>query len=155
MKKCILITGTPGTGKTKYAKDLVDEIGNDYEYVDVSAVIRIKGLSEFHDEAKECDVVDEEKLVKELISRIESSSNKLVIDSHMIILPCEYVEKCIIMKCSIDELRKRLELRKYSEDKVRENLDCEIFDVCLSEAKEKGYPIEIIWTSEKKENKSD
>ena len=34
---------------------------------------------------------------------------------------------------------KRLVKRKYSVKKIRDNLDAEIFDVCLNEAKEKGH----------------
>ena len=29
-----------------------------------------------------------------------------------------------------------MEKKKYSEEKIRENLDCEIFDICLNEAEE-------------------
>jgi len=36
---------------------------------------------------------------------------------------------------------------KYSKEKVRENLDSEIFDVCLVEAKENGHKIKIVDSS--------
>ena len=39
---------------------------------------------------------------------------------------------------------KRLKKKKYSKSKVRENLDVEIFDVCLNEAKENKHKIIVI-----------
>jgi len=39
--------------------------------------------------------------------------------------------------------------------KIRENLDAEIFDVCLNEAKEKGYRIKIINTTKGLKNIKD
>jgi broad-specificity NMP kinase len=46
----------------------------------------------------------------------------------------------------LKKLKKRLEKRNYSKSKIRENLDAEIFDVCLVEAKEKGHKIKVIET---------
>ena len=37
--------------------------------------------------------------------------------------------------------------RKYPRSKIRENLDAEIFDVCLNEAKEKKHEISVVDTT--------
>jgi broad-specificity NMP kinase len=47
----------------------------------------------------------------------------------------------------LKELRKRLEKRGYDGEKVRENIDSEIFDVCLNEAKDKGHYTFVIHTT--------
>ncbi len=39
--------------------------------------------------------------------------------------------------------------RKYSKEKIRENLDCEIFDVCYNEALEKGHKVKIVYTDKR------
>ena len=45
-----------------------------------------------------------------------------------------------------NNLKKRLERRKYNKLKIQENLECEIFDVCLNEARELKHKIKIIYT---------
>jgi broad-specificity NMP kinase len=40
-----------------------------------------------------------------------------------------------------------LKKRRYGKNKVKENVECEIFDVCLNEAKEKGHKILVIDTT--------
>ena len=44
-------------------------------------------------------------------------------------------------------LKKRLKKKKYSENKIRENLDAEIFDICLNEAKESRHKVIVIDTT--------
>ena len=85
---------------------------------------------------------------KILIEIIEKSKKDLVIDSHLShYLPKKYVDLCVVTKCDLKVLKKRLEKRKYSKEKIRENLDVEIFDICLNEAKEKGHKVKVVDTS--------
>ena len=79
--------------------------------------------------------------------KTKDSVKGLVIDSHLShYLPKEYVDTCIITKCNLKLLKKRLEERGYSKNKVRENLDVEIFDTCRLEALEAGHKVKIIET---------
>ena len=79
---------------------------------------------------------------------ISKSKKLLVIDSHLShYLPKKYVKLCVVTKCDLKVLKKRLEKRKYSKGKVRENLDAEIFDVCLNEAKELGHKVKVVDTT--------
>jgi adenylate kinase len=150
--KVIIVSGTPGTGKTTYAKKLAKEKG--YLYVDVNKVILANKLSEGYDFNRDTKIIDTEKLNKALISRIEQEKKKktkgLVIDSHLShYLPKKYVDLCIITKCELKELKKRLVKRCYPKDKVRENLDAEIFEVCKVEAQENGHKVKVVDTSKK------
>jgi len=56
---------------------------------------------------------------------------------------------CIVTKCDLKKLESRLKKRKYSQSKIRENLDAEIFDVCLNEAKENGHKIMVVDTTKR------
>ncbi|MBW2999138.1 AAA family ATPase [Candidatus Woesearchaeota archaeon] len=148
--KVFVVTGTTGTGKTEYAKKYALE--NKCVYIDVNKIIKEHNLSEGYDEERHCHIIDVEKLNKALTELIEESKEDLVIDSHLAhFLPKEYVSQVFVTKCNLKELKKRLEARDYSKKKIRENLDAEIFDVCLNEAKELGHKIKIIRT-DKKEN---
>jgi broad-specificity NMP kinase len=73
----------------------------------------------------------------------------IIIDSHLShYLPKRYVDLCIVVKCDLKELEKRLRKKKYSKEKVRENLDAEIFDICLNEAEAYGHKIIVIDATE-------
>ena len=150
--KTIIVSGTPGTGKTEIAKTLAKKL--EYKYIDVNKLIKENNLSDGYDNEKKCEIVDAKKLSRFLSGFIKKSKQNLVIDSHLAhYLPKKYVDICIITKCDLKELKKRLEKRKYSKAKIRENLDSEIFDICLNEAIEKSHTILIIDTTGKKANK--
>ncbi len=143
--KAIVVSGTPGTGKTYLAKKKAREING--IYVDVNKVIKENGLSEGYDRKRKSKVVDVKKLNKVLIKMIGESKKTLVIDSHLShYLPKEYVKLCIICKCSVKELRKRLKRRSYGKGKIEENVEAEIMDVCLNEARERGHKIKVVYT---------
>jgi len=143
----ILVTGTPGTGKSVIAKRLAKLLN--YTYLDVNKIIRKNKIYDNYDKKRRCYVVDEKKLAKTLVGFIKNN-NKIVIDSHLShFVPPRYVEYCIVTKCSLKKLKNRLEKRNYHAAKVRENLDSEIFDTCLVEARDLKHRIKIIDTTKK------
>lgn len=152
--KVVVVSGTPCVGKTEFCKKSISQLGGEYydfAYIDVNNFIKENNLSEGYDEERDCLIVDEDKLEQALTKKIkklkETGEKGVLIDSHMAhILPNELVDECVILKCSIKELKTRLEKRGYSPKKVRENLDSEIFDICFMEAKEKGHNVRVVHT---------
>ncbi len=143
----ILVTGTPGTGKTFIAKKLAKKYN--YIYLDINKVIVKFHLSEGYDKKIKSKLIDEKKLVNVLIKLIKIDP-KVIIDGHMShYVPARYVEACIVIKCDIKILKKRLQRRNYSKQKIRDNLDSEIFDIILNEAKSMKHKIYVIDSSEK------
>jgi adenylate kinase len=144
----IVVTGTPGTGKTTLAKALAKK--HKLAYIDVSKLIKEKRIYDSYDRKRKCFVVDTKKLNRELI-KIIKKNNKVVIDSHLShYLPKKHVDLCIVVRCrNLKELKKRLIKRGYSSEKVRENLYAEIFDTCLSEAQEAGHKVIAVDTFSK------
>lgn len=151
--KTIIITGSVATGKTTLANELMKKLG--YPLLDISKFIKEKKLSEYYDKKRRCKVIDVKKLNKEIIKEIkkikkEHNPKGIIIDSHLShYLPKRYVELCIVTKCELKALKKRLTKRKYSKNKVKENLECEIFDVCLNEAKERGHKVLVVDASKR------
>ncbi len=140
-----ICTGTPGTGKTEISKQLAKMLN--YEYIDVNKVIEENNLIEKYDEERKTNIVDEKKVANILIKFIQNKKN-LVIDSHLShYVPKKYVDYCIVLKCDIKELKKRLQKRNYHKEKIKENLDAEIFDICLNEALGFGHNVLVFDSS--------
>ena len=151
MFKTIIISGSVGTGKTTLAKKLFKKLK--YKYLDVNKLISKHKISEAYDKKRKCKIIDIKKLNPIIIKEIKETKKQfpgIIIDSHMShFLPKKYINLAIITKCDLKTLEKRLKKRKYSKSKITENLECEIFDVCLNEAKENKHKIAIINTSSK------
>lgn len=143
MLKVYIVTGTPGTGKTTFAKKYALE--HNLEYIDGNDVVRSHNLSEGYDPEHDSYIVDEKKFAKVCREIIKKSKKDLIIDSHLshYISP-KFVDTCFVITCDLKVLKKRLEDRKYSPEKVRENLDAEIFRVCETEARESGHSVILI-----------
>ncbi|MFH1592305.1 MAG: adenylate kinase family protein [Candidatus Woesearchaeota archaeon] len=141
----LVVTGSAGVGKTRVARALAKKY--ELKYIDVNALIKKNKLYDSYDRKFKSYVVDVGKLKKFLVDLVKKNKN-LVLDSHLSqYLDKKYVDLCVIVKCDIKVLKKRLEKRRYSENKIRENLDAEIFDTCLVEATELGHKVKVINTS--------
>ncbi len=148
MDNTVIVTGTPGTGKTTVATRLAKRAG--WKYVDVNKAISNHKLSEEYDRKKKCHVVDTKRLNNVLGDIIKKSETQVIIDSHLShYLPKELVKKCVVTKCNLKLLKMRMKKRGYPEHKIKENLECEIFDVCLNEALENGHEVIIVETDKK------
>ncbi len=142
----ICVTGTPGTGKTTLAKGLQKVLG--YEYLDVTSFIKKNKLYEQYDKKTQSFNIDTDKLLPVLAKEIKKKKN-LIIDSHLShYLTKNLVDLCVVTKCELKELKKRFTKRKYPKETVRENLDAEIFGVCMQEAKEHGHEIFVVYTAD-------
>lgn len=150
MKRNIIIcvTGTPGCGKTTYAKKIARL--HHLTYVPLHDILRREKLYASYDKAMKSYVYDEraiEKFLTGLLRAARTLKEGVVVDGHLshYVSPT-YVDQCVVVKCPLKTLRRRLHKRKYSAQKIRENLDAEILDVCLVEARERGHHIKIVYS---------
>ena len=142
----IVISGTPGTGKSTYAKDLGESL--DRTVINITQLLSEKGLDDEWDPNRQCFLVDTEQLTL-LQEDLVDTDPDVIIEGHLAHhLDPALAEYCVIMKCELKTLEKRLRERGYDDEKVRENLDCEIFDVCFVESIEFGHEPEVRWSSE-------
>ncbi len=140
----ICVTGTPGTGKTTISKQLAKELG--YKYINLNELLKESNLNIGRDDKRDSYIINEGKIpekIRETINKAEKSGEKgIILDSHLShFANKEQIDLCIVCKCELKELKRRLEKRGYSRKKVEENLEAEIFEVCKTEALEQGLKV--------------
>ncbi|KAK8894768.1 factor activating pos9 [Tritrichomonas musculus] len=132
-KPNFLVTGTPGVGKTTFSGMLAERFG--FLHIPISRLIADKHLWHEKDEQRDCTIYDEQ-LLDEEIQRIlkENPNGGVVFDFHCTdIVPKDAIDYVIVLKCTSDILYKRLVERGYSQSKITENVEAEIFRVILDE----------------------
>merc|ERR1712086_465254 len=139
-KPNILITGTPGTGKSSTAELAAAMTG--LQHIDVSKMVVEKGLHEGYDEEFQTHLIDDDKVVDELEEI--TSEGGTIIDTHSLLdyMPERWFDLCVVLRTKNEVLYPRLEARGYSDKKIQENVECEIMEVVAEEARE-SYKQEI------------
>uniref|UniRef100_A0A6B2LM34 Adenylate kinase isoenzyme 6 homolog n=1 Tax=Arcella intermedia TaxID=1963864 RepID=A0A6B2LM34_9EUKA len=138
----ILITGTPGVGKSSLSALLAQALPS-LNYIDLGQTIRQKHLHDGLDEEWDSLTLNEDKVCDYLEDIITTRNN--VIDYHTCdFFPERFFDLVIVVRCSNDVLYPRLEARGYSEKKIQENVEAEIMQVVLDEARD-SYREDIVW----------
>ncbi|MBS7631578.1 adenylate kinase family protein [Candidatus Bathyarchaeota archaeon] len=133
-KRVYIFTGVPGVGKTSAAVRLAERL--DASYVNLSTLVIEKNLYSSKDEANDAFEVDVEKAHPVIKHLIESSNRTLVIDGHLAsdIVDRESASLVFVLRRAPWILKSELEVRGYSKEKVRENIEAELIGVCLTDA---------------------
>ncbi|KAJ7597175.1 P-loop containing nucleoside triphosphate hydrolase protein [Mycena floridula] len=138
----IIITGTPGTGKSTHAQLLVNESPIPLQHVNVGDWVKEKALFEKFDEDWQSYTVDEERLLDELEPL--AADGGIVLDWHTCeAFPERWADLVVVLRCDHSKLWERLEKRGYALKKIQENNEAEIMQVVLEEARA-SYPAEIV-----------
>jgi len=134
LSSVIIVTGTPGVGKTTVSKKLASKLGA--IYLSVNEIVKLENLVIGEDKERDTLVADTKRLTKQLKRVMNDSIHNFVIDGHYAVeaIQNEIVTIVFVLRRDPRELKKILEKRGYSEKKVWENLEAEILDVCLSDA---------------------
>ncbi|TMW55745.1 hypothetical protein Poli38472_010627 [Pythium oligandrum] len=137
----ILVTGTPGTGKTTMCQMLAER-SESLQHVNVGDLVKEKNLHEGRDEEFDAFILDEDKVCDEL-EDVMAEGGKIV-DFHTCdFFPERWFDLVIVLQVDNTTLFDRLTKRGYSQKKVTENVECEIMQVVLQEAME-SYAPEIV-----------
>ncbi len=129
--RAIVVTGTPGTGKTEFSKKLSKKIG--YKYLDLNQFLIENGCYTGFDSRRKTYVINVDLGRKMFLEKFKDG--KYVVESHIshLIIPKKLVEICFVLRASPYVLIERLR-SKMEEDKAIENCSAEILDIVLSEA---------------------
>ncbi|GAB4852398.1 Adenylate kinase isoenzyme 6 [Ancistrocladus abbreviatus] len=139
-KPNILITGTPGTGKTTVSSALAE--ATQLCHIEVGELVKQKNLHDGWDEEFECHVINEDLVCDELEDMMEEGGN--IVDYHGCdFFPERWFDRVVVLQTENSILYDRLSKRGYTGSKLSNNIECEIFQVLLEEAKE-SYPEEIV-----------
>lgn len=148
----IVITGTPGTGKTSVSSLLAKKFGAGVSVIHISEFVKAKRLAGGYDAEMKSGIVDSRKLGRALKAEIAKMGgergkadtgaagkkgkreNILIVEGHLaceISLPADYV---FVLRCRPGLLSARMESRGYGKLKIRENLLAEMLDYCTVNA---------------------
>lgn len=133
-RKVILLTGVPGVGKTTIAALLSERLKG--VHVNLSELALAEGLVTGYDSIRETSIVDLERMTTRLMEIIREGRDPLVIEGHFsqdVVSP-ERVSNVFVLRRAPWRLKDELESRGYNPEKVKENVEAELLDVCLVEA---------------------
>ncbi|OII74292.1 nucleotide kinase [Cryptosporidium ubiquitum] len=138
-KPNILIIGTPGTGKTSLCKKLEKKLEG-YKRIELSkAIKKYKLYSEWDDEMG-ASIFDEKLVRRYLKNQLDKYNSKnigIILDFHSVnFLKKKWFDIVFCLNSETHILFDRLEKRGYSQEKIRENVECEIFKVIRYDATE-------------------
>ncbi|KAK0626680.1 AAA domain-containing protein [Immersiella caudata] len=136
----IIITGTPGVGKTSHAEQLAERTG--LKHISINTIVKDRECHEGWDEEYQSWIVDEDKLLDAIEDEVKQGG--CIIDWHACdLFPKSWIDLVVVLRVDTATLYDRLTARKYPEVKLQENIDSEIMQVLLDEARE-SYDEEIV-----------
>lgn len=140
-KPNILITGTPGTGKTTMVQALTSQLPS-LRAVDIGKLVEDKQLHTGWDEEYQSYVLDEDRLLDELEDEMQPGG--VIVEYHGAdLFPERWYDLVLVLRADTSVLYTRLESRGYTEKKLSDNVEAEIMQVILDEARE-AYREEIV-----------
>ncbi|KAK2075594.1 hypothetical protein QBZ16_001702 [Prototheca wickerhamii] len=133
----VLVTGTPGTGKTTTCELICQATG--LRHINIGDLVKEQELHSGWDEEFDCFVIDEDKVCDSLEATMAAGGN--VVDYHGCdFFPERWFDLVIVLQTDNTVLWNRLEKRNYKMNKIQENVECEIMQMIVEEARESYQP---------------
>jgi adenylate kinase len=132
----LLITGTPGTGKSTVSRLLAEKL--QAQLVDVNQLVNDKHYYNGRDPQRGFKVVDIPALcqgIKEIIPNSKQSEALVIVEGHLSHF-FNNADLVIVLRANPSVLAHRLEIRGFKQPKIQENVEAEAIDVCSFEAVE-------------------
>ncbi|MCX6665886.1 MAG: adenylate kinase family protein [Euryarchaeota archaeon] len=124
----VALTGTPGTGKTSTA-DLLEQKG--YHVIRLNILAQEQGFLDGFDKKRKTKLMDMTAM-NNYVKKTYKTRDLVFFEGHAAhLLSVDYV---ILLRCHPDELKNRLQTKKWNSKKILENIEAEALDVILCEA---------------------
>ena len=139
----IIITGSPAVGKTTHCEELARKTG--LHHLSINDVVKKHNIGETSNDPEDPQVkiVDEDRLLDCIENDLEEGGQ--IIDWHACdLFPPSLIDLVCVVRCEdTAKLYDRMKARGYGEKKLQENMDCEIMQVLLQEARD-AYDEQIV-----------
>ena len=134
MRNVIIVTGTPGTGKTALSRALAKALGA--RYINLTQFVFERKLHSGIDRERRTKIMDLARTRSSLRRELRAVTGPVVVDTHTPegIVPREMVRQVFVLRCHPKVLEARLRAKKWKAKKIRENVLAEIVDSCLTAA---------------------
>ena len=133
-RRIIIVTGTPGVGKTIVSEKLAAKLRA--QHVDVAEIVKREKLTSGYDRKRRTWIADTSKLAKRLQQIIKHEKSHVVVDGHYAsaVIPKAKVARVFVLRRHPQQLEEQMERRGFKGAKLWENLSAEVLDVCLYDA---------------------
>ncbi len=132
-RRVIVVTGTPGTGKTTLAGMLATRLKA--LHVDVPELVEKEALYKGVDEERKSKIVDLLQVRNRLRELVRETPRLLLVSSHVPDVAWRRdVKRVVVLRLDPRELKKRLEGLGWPLQKVKENVASEVLGTCFEEA---------------------
>jgi adenylate kinase len=131
MRLVVAVSGTPGTGKSVFARALAKKL--DAQLVDLNALIKKRKI--YKKDSDGTLIVDPQNVRAEFARLIKSLRGPVVVEgllSHF--LQPKFITHVVVLRTKPSVLEKRLRKRRYSSQKIKDNVESEALSVILWEA---------------------
>jgi len=135
LDKTIIVTGTPGVGKTVLARLLAKQTGS--RFLNLGELVKKERLYGRFDRLRQSYVIDESRLRKALIDFFAAyGEGGLVIETNWVgkFMPKKRGMIAIVVRLDPVVLASRLRGRRWPKRKIWENVEAELIDLSLYES---------------------
>jgi len=131
MRLVVAVSGTPGTGKSVFARALAKKLGA--QLVDLNALIKKRKI--YRKDVDDTLITDPIKVRAEFARSIKSLRGPVVVEGLLAhFLQPKFITHVVVLRTKPSVLEKRLRKRGYSPKKIKDNVESEALSIVLWEA---------------------
>src|SRR2546428_9413837 len=135
LEKIIIVTGTPGVGKTVLGKLLAEETGS--SFLSLGDLVRVQRLHKGFDRQAGSYIIDQHALERELKGYFAGHrENGIVFETHFVSSIVHKTRGMVAIVLRLDPivLAKRLRARNWPKRKIWDNVEAEMIDLSLHDS---------------------
>jgi adenylate kinase len=134
MKRILVLTGTPGVGKSTVAGQLASSLPG--LHVNVNDIVTAEKLILGADVTRKTQIADIPRVSRRIAEIVSETNGYIIIEGHYAsdLVEAEDLFMAFVLRRNPAELQSILRKRGYDLKKVSENVASEILDICLVDA---------------------